>query len=117
MYQQVLITILIAAVMLAAIFMLIRALFYRQIQRVAREANADIIVWMLYQQRWSGEANEVLYAWRKVLWELKNMHAPADQIEAARRSVKYYERHYTKAESLVSPSAKVISRVTIGGTQ
>lgn len=115
MFQDYIIFTIATAGVVAALLMLVRAVFYSQIKRVADEKNAELMVWMLFREKWAGKQNEVLYAWRQVLYDLKNNHAPRAQIEAAERAVKEYERRLTKARWMVNAN-RLSERITIGGS-
>ncbi|WP_020403777.1 hypothetical protein [Gracilimonas tropica] len=114
MLDQYIIITLVVGIIIAAILMLVRVVFYSQIKRVADEKNAEIMNWFLYQEMWDGNPNTILYSWRKVLYELRNTHAPRVQIEAAERQLKYYERKMTKSTWLVN-SKGLTSKTTVGG--
>lgn len=111
--EYIIFTIVVGSI-IAAVFMLIRVVFYSQIKRVAEEKNAELMNWFLYQEKWDGHPNTILYTWRQILYDLKNNHAPRPQIEAAERQLKYYEKELTKSTWLVTQNG-IKERVTMGG--
>lgn len=115
MLTDYIIATLIIGIVITASLMLIRLLFYVQMKRVAKEKNAELLTWFQYQERWDGNRNTQLYAWRCLIYDLKNQCAPRDQIEAAERQYKACERRLTKGTWMVTPSGKVKEKLTVGG--
>ena len=115
MLTNYLIITLVVGFVVAITLMLIRVVFYNQIKRVANEKNAEILNWLLYQERWDGDRNTQLYAWRCLIYDLKNQCAPREQIEAAERQYRACEKRLTKGTWMVTPSGKVKEKLTVGG--
>ncbi|MEX1120901.1 MAG: hypothetical protein WED82_02120 [Balneolales bacterium] len=103
------------AVFIGSVMLLLRLTVFSHVKRATKEANADLIVWFMYKEKWDGSPNSILYAWRTVLFDLKNQKAPAAQIEAAERAVKYYERQLTKTHWMIGSKSKPWKKATIGG--
>lgn len=114
MLNQYIIFTVVVGIIVAAVLMLIRVVFYSQIKRVADEKNAELMNWFIYQQKWDGHPNTILYTWRQILYDLKNTHAPKPQIRAAERQLKYYEKELTKSTWLVT-HAGLKEKFTMGG--
>lgn len=115
MLSNYLIVTIVVGMVIAAVLMLIRVVFYNQIKRVATEKNAEILNQLLYHERWDGNRNTQLYAWRCLIYDLKEMHAAREQIEAAERQYRACEKRLTKGAWMVTPSGKVKEKLTVGG--
>lgn len=115
MIQAIAIVTILAGAFLACCMLLVERLFVRHIKKESDRRNAELITWMMFRDTWSGKDNEILYAWRKVLYELKRTRHPEEQVAAAQRKVAYWEGKMTKAKRLVTPSGKITKITEKGG--
>ncbi len=83
--------------------------------QITDEKNYELMNWMLFQEKWDGNPNNVLYAWRCVLLDLKQSYAPIEQIEALEKKCRAEKERLTKDRMMVTSSGEIRKYTMVGG--
>ncbi len=87
----------------------------RKLSAICTEKNYELMNWMLFQEKWDGNLNNILYAWRCVLLDLKQTFAPEMQIKMLEKKLREEQDRLTKDRMMFTSSGKIRTYKMIGG--
>ena len=85
------------------------------LRRICTEKNYELMNWMLFQEKWDGNANNILYAWRCVLLDLKQDHSPEMQIRVLENKIREEKDRLTKDRVMLTSTGDFRKYTTVGG--
>jgi len=103
----------VAALFLALLASALEATLSSNISEEISSGINDMKASNAFYRIWDGQPTSILYTWRQVLHFMKTTGAPPEEIEAANRQIKHYEKVLRKPQTLVGKRG--ITKKTIIG--